>query len=165
MSGATVGARLRCSISVLPVRLPSLLPPRPDPSLPEQGLPGAESGAAFRPGQDRRDAPGRRPPSSIPPVGSVRSRLRLGVPATLSPQVRGFASRPGVLLPSRRPHRSPNGHGTRFIRTVLGCARPPTARRPLHEHPGWLNGRDTPYDPSTEPDFVVPPSVGVVAKQ
>ena len=43
----------------------------------------------------------------------------------------------------------------------------PIANRPppLHEHPGWLNGRDTPYDPSTEPDFVVPPSVGVVAKQ
>jgi hypothetical protein len=36
----------------------------------------------------------------------------------------------GVFLPSRQPHRSPNGHGTRFIRTVLGCASPPTARRP-----------------------------------
>ena len=37
-------------------RLPCLLPQRPDAPLPEQGLPGTESGAPSRPGQNRWDA-------------------------------------------------------------------------------------------------------------
>jgi hypothetical protein len=50
-----------------------LLPPRPNTPLPRQGLPGAQTGGASRPGSHRRDAHGRRPPSSLHTPGGVRS--------------------------------------------------------------------------------------------
>src|SRR5437867_1110423 len=59
-------------------RLPRLLPPCPDPPLIGEGLTRAETGGAPRPRPNRRDAHGRRTPSSVQPAGCVRSRLPLG---------------------------------------------------------------------------------------
>ena len=53
--------------------VPRLLPRCPNPPLPRQGRPGAQTGGAPRPRQDRRDAHGRRPPSSLHSPGGVRS--------------------------------------------------------------------------------------------
>ena len=97
-------------------RLPHLLPQRPNTPLPGQGRPGAQTGGAPRSRPDRRDAHGRRPPSSVHPPGGVRSfgpaggAARRKLPVSRSPR---FTS---VFL--RRASDTP--HGTRWsTRDVL----------------------------------------------
>src|SRR5439155_7569741 len=62
----------------LAARLPHLLPPCPDPPLTGEGLPGAKTGGAPRPGRNRRDAHGRRPASSVHTAGCVSACLPAG---------------------------------------------------------------------------------------
>ena len=64
-------------------RLSPLLPQRPNTPLPGQGRPRAQSGGAPRSRPDRRDAPGRRPPSPVQPPGRIGSG-RPVPPATLT---------------------------------------------------------------------------------
>jgi putative transposase len=52
-------------------RLSHLLPQHPNTPLPGQGRPRAQRGGVPRSRQDRRDAPGRRPPSPVQPPGRI----------------------------------------------------------------------------------------------
>ena len=52
-------------------RLSRVLPRDPDSPVPRQGRPRAQIGGASPPGPHRRDAHGRRPPSSVHPPGSI----------------------------------------------------------------------------------------------
>ncbi len=98
-------------------RLPCLQPPCPDPPLTGEGLPGAETDGAPRPRQDRRDAHGRRPPSSLHTPGGVRSFRLRGVPATLKSPVGRSVRFASVFL--RLASETP--HGTRW--STLGVLR------------------------------------------
>jgi hypothetical protein len=82
-------------------RLSHPLPQRPNTPLPGQGRPRAQSGGAPRSRQDRRDAPGRRPPSPVQPPDRM-GRGRRVPPATLT-LTAGGPSRPTLPFPPADP--------------------------------------------------------------
>jgi hypothetical protein len=82
-------------------RLSHLLPQHPNTPLPGQGRPRAQRGGVPRSRQDRRDAPGRRPPSPVQPPGRIGPGRRVP-PSTLT-LTAGGPSRPTLPFPPADP--------------------------------------------------------------
>ena len=129
--------------------LPHLLPPVPHSPLTGKGLPRAETGGAPRPGQNRRDAHGQRPASSVLTAGCVGSRLP--AECTSDAEVSVQHVRLGLSLPV------PSGSGIRTDqigqRSVLFALKGPMRQMNVcsrsSEHLDGLSGRER-YDPSRD---------------
>jgi hypothetical protein len=114
-------------------RLPSLLPRCPNPPRPGPGRPGAQTGRAPRPRPDRRDAHGRRPPSSVHTPSGVRSFRPERVPATRKSSVARLVWFASMLSPP--------------------CAGPvclPKRPQPIRRPPGWIKRKEQASSPFTD---------------
>ena len=116
-------------------RLPHLLPRRPDPPLPGEGRPGAQTGGAPRPGRNRRDTHGRRPASSVHTPGGVRSFRPAGCAATLNVAGRSVHAVPRSSSALRLELHGTGPRGVSFGAKAHALNQRP---QPILRIPGWV---------------------------